>query len=130
MAKNIDYRKYYKEYYGIDFGSDYVVHHIDFNQQNNNIYNLILLPKKLHRRYHFILTALGAQNGIINGFSLQMDGQMYEPISEYQKKMLINFLDVVKELKKWQIYKCNLDHEIYMDRTLNDDEITDCTNYG
>lgn len=125
MAKNFDYRKYYKEYYGIEFGSDYVIHHIDFNQQNNNIYNLILLPKKLHRRYHFILTALGAKNGIINDFSLQMDGQMYEPISEYQKKMLMNFLDVMEELKKWQIYKCNLDHEIYMNRTLNDGKTTD-----
>lgn len=38
MAKNFNYRKYYKEYYGIDFGSEYDIHHIDFDRSNNDIW--------------------------------------------------------------------------------------------
>lgn len=56
MAKSFNYRKYYKDYYGIDFDSNYVIHHIDFDRSNNDINNLILLPSKLHSRYHFLLT--------------------------------------------------------------------------
>lgn len=118
MAKNFNYRKYYKEYYGIDFDNEYSIHHIDFNRDNNSIENLILLPKRLHRRYHFILTALGAENGIIKNFNLQMDAQMNKPITDYQRKMLINFLNVTEELKKWQEYKNNLDHQVYTERRM------------
>lgn len=47
-----DYREKYKRYYNIDFGSEYVVHHIDENRQNNDISNLLLLPRELHSKYH------------------------------------------------------------------------------
>lgn len=46
------YRQLYKKYYGIEFGADYEVHHIDMNHSNNSINNLILLPKELHRKLH------------------------------------------------------------------------------
>lgn len=52
MSKKTDYRRFYKDYYGIDFGLDFDVHHIDFNRENNRIDNLILLPKEVHRTYH------------------------------------------------------------------------------
>ena len=48
----MNYRKAYKQRYRIDFGSDYDIHHIDMNRENNNIQNLILLPKELHQRLH------------------------------------------------------------------------------
>lgn len=47
-----NYRTKYKRYYGIDFDSSYDVHHIDGNHENNNINNLLLLPKDLHQKYH------------------------------------------------------------------------------
>ncbi len=40
MNKLKDYRLKYKRYYGIDFGDNYVIHHIDLNHNNNNIKNL------------------------------------------------------------------------------------------
>lgn len=118
MAKKFNYRKYYKEYYGIDFGSEYVIHHIDFDRSNNDIRNLILLPKKLHRQYHFILTALGAENGIIENFNLRMDGKTNQPITEYQIKMFVDLLDVLKELRKWKQYKNNLEYNLYMEQMI------------
>lgn len=51
-AKNSNYRKYYKEYYGIEFGKDMEVHHMDENKDNNEIYNLLLLPKDVHKAIH------------------------------------------------------------------------------
>lgn len=64
MAKSFNYRKYYKDYYGIDFDSSYVIHHIDFDRSNNDINNLILLPSKLHSRYHFLLTGFNPDKTI------------------------------------------------------------------
>lgn len=49
MAKSFNYRKYYKDYYGIDFGKEFDIHHIDINRENNEINNLILLPKRFLR---------------------------------------------------------------------------------
>ena len=39
------YREKYKRYYRIEFSKEYVVHHIDFDRENNDISNLLLLPK-------------------------------------------------------------------------------------
>ena len=34
---------------------DFVVHHVNHNREDNNINNLLLLPRKLHAKYHFLL---------------------------------------------------------------------------
>ena len=47
-----NYREKYKRHYNIDFGRDFVVHHIDENRENNDISNLLLLPRDLHSKYH------------------------------------------------------------------------------
>ena len=53
-----NYRDKYKRRFGIDFGPDMAVHHIDFDRSNNDISNLILLPSKLHAKYHWHVSAL------------------------------------------------------------------------
>lgn len=35
--------------------SQLVVHHINHNREDNRVHNLILIPKKLHKRYHTLL---------------------------------------------------------------------------
>ena len=65
--KKFDYRQFYKEYYGIDFDDSMVIHHIDFDRSNNNIDNLLMMPKELHAKYHWNVSALGgAGTGMIN----------------------------------------------------------------
>ncbi len=57
-----DCKKYYSEYYNADIygnfeGEDdgfYEVHHIDFNERNNRMENLILLPESLHKKVHSV----------------------------------------------------------------------------
>jgi len=48
----MDYRRKYKTYFKIQIGKEYDIHHIDFNHENNDIDNLLLLPKDLHQRLH------------------------------------------------------------------------------
>lgn len=48
-----DYKKLYKMYFPIDWDTKkYEIHHIDGNRKNNEIKNLVLLPKRLHNELH------------------------------------------------------------------------------
>lgn len=49
----MDYRKLYKEHFGIDFPAHLQVHHINGNREDNSIENLLLLPKELHNKIHY-----------------------------------------------------------------------------
>lgn len=61
-----DYRKIYADYYGIKWDSKlFEIHHIDRNRENNDVHNLVLLPKKLHKEYHRIISII--QNDFENG---------------------------------------------------------------
>ena len=52
-GKNTNYRKFYADYYGINWDHKrFQVHHIDGNRQNNSIENLVLLPTELHQLFH------------------------------------------------------------------------------
>lgn len=55
MARKItsDYKRIYREYFGIKWDTkQLVIHHLDHNRKNNNINNLVLIPSKLHSKYH------------------------------------------------------------------------------
>lgn len=49
----MNYRKFYEEETGETIPEGYEIHHIDHDRKNNDIDNLVALPKKLHRRYHY-----------------------------------------------------------------------------
>lgn len=105
IAKQYDYRKFYKDYYGIKFTAEYDIHHIDFNRDNNNIDNLILLPKKLHAKYHMCINSLGCdKNGIIQLNILI--GLNYD--NSYKNKMLKVYIHTLEEIKEWVLYKNKL----------------------
>lgn len=53
-----DYRKIYQSKCNITIPKDYEIHHIDFNRKNNEIMNLVMLPKELHKKYHRVLLEL------------------------------------------------------------------------
>lgn len=54
-----DYRKIYANYYCVEWDSKlFEVHHIDRNRENNDVHNLVLLPKKLHKEYHRIISII------------------------------------------------------------------------
>lgn len=55
----MSYREKYKDYFKIQFGKEYDIHHIDFSHENNDIENLLLLPNDLHQRLHKVKTDYG-----------------------------------------------------------------------
>lgn len=101
-----DYRKIYKRHYGIDFGKEYHVHHIDGNRSNNDIDNLVLLPGKLHNKYHFQQQIVESQtfSTRITGNALQGQG--------YYMCCLEEFLETLKECNKWYDFKMHLEGKI------------------
>ena len=73
----MDYRKKYKDYFKIQFGKEYDIHHIDFNHKNNDIENLLLLPKDLHQRLHKVKINYGPfldkrQMNVFGGITSQL----------------------------------------------------------
>lgn len=57
----MNYRKNYEQQTGETLPTTFDVHHIDFNRSNNDINNLVALPKELHQNYHTRLYGLPLQ---------------------------------------------------------------------
>lgn len=104
-----NYRIKYKRYYGIEFGSDYAIHHIDFDRTNNGIENLLLLPLELHQRYHFYLNALGGPNWKSGKLELHTKIGHLGLIPFNNDEMIFGLLETMKECRKWLTYKNSLD---------------------
>lgn len=49
------YRDYYKKFFNIEFDDRFEIHHINFDRKDNDISNLILLPKEVHRAVHDLM---------------------------------------------------------------------------
>lgn len=92
-----DYLKFYARYYGITWDHQkFEVHHIDGNRKNNDIWNLLLLPKELHKRLHhsgwFDLERYEEQ--------LLKFGQSNENLEELQSR-----IDTLDECRKWAVMR-------------------------
>lgn len=104
-----NYRNKYKQYYGIDFGKQYIVHHIDEDRNNNDIDNLLLLPNVLHSKYHQYKRELEMnfykfQYLDLTEISMLSLGHGYDALTKFMK--------ITKECEKWVIYKQQLDYKI------------------
>lgn len=100
-----DYVKYYKEITNKDFDSNkYQVHHIDLNRNNNDISNLVMLPKELHTKYHIIEQELRGVNFVpdLRIKSVIDMGNGYNSFLEYKLSILNKIL---KECNRWNDYK-------------------------
>ena len=94
-----DYRSMYKKYFNIDFGKDFEVHHIDFNRANNDINNLVLLPKKLHKRCHFYYGRI---------YNRTFDFSITTTLNrgnDYLYHEIDEFLNILYECNQWYDYK-------------------------
>lgn len=98
-----DYRLKYKRYFNIDFSNNYVIHHIDLNHNNNDINNLLLLPKKLHSSYHFHVEIMKSVK-----MPLKITGNGCNN-QNYYLNILCDFLNVLKECNKWFDFKMYLE---------------------
>lgn len=93
----VDYRKKYKKHFNIEFGKEYAIHHIDFDRGNNDINNLLLLPRGLHTKYHASLTTCAGKDHKISGYIGDL-----EP---HQITAIKTLAEALKEIKKWEKWK-------------------------
>lgn len=97
--KNTNYRQYYKDYFGIEFGSEMAVHHIDFDRSNNDINNLLLLPSRLHSKYHFALSMLfGLDKQVSLIDEMRLSGPM---VTAHYPQWLRIMADTLEEVQPW-----------------------------
>lgn len=96
-----NYRQYYKDYFGIDFGSNLHIHHIDGNRENNHIDNLLLMPKELHSKFH--LASYSYEDGY-KLFSPKLEYILPNGLS-YSQEMFKIYIDCIIEIQKWVYYK-------------------------
>jgi len=107
----MNYRKFYQEELGIILDKSYHVHHIDGNRQNNDIVNLVALPKKLHLKYHNQKAKYDFVVSSINECS-------YFFKCEYKKyfSAIELFMDVKNEVAKYISIRDNILHNKYGNR--------------
>lgn len=107
MGRQIkNYRKIYEKYFDIKIPKDYEIHHIDFNHENNDIDNLIMLPRELHQSYHKAIYEL---NGLKNGHLATIDGRINIHGGSFLAEEMINFCNILLEIDKWVLHRENLD---------------------
>lgn len=82
--------------------SGFDIHHIDGDNKNNAIENLLMLPHSLHNKYHEIKNSI---NGNVINCDIKSVNELGSGYSEFlfsQHKKLIN---VLIECNKWADYK-------------------------
>jgi hypothetical protein len=63
------YRAKWERYYNRKIEKGWQIHHIDHNHENNEINNLLHIPKKLHLRYHMHYNYLVPELRWLQGFT-------------------------------------------------------------
>lgn len=104
MANKENYRKIYEDYFGIEIPESFDIHHIDCNHSNNEIDNLIMLPKELHQRYHNALQQLE----IIDGRA-SIPAKINIDCESFHTKEMIELCNVLREIDKWGAFRLNLE---------------------
>lgn len=101
----MDYVKFYKKITNTNHNTKkYSIHHIDENRENNDISNLVMLPKKLHLKYHSLKKCIDAGGLTIETRILSMSESGYG-CNEYYLNLMKKFIECWKECCEWNDYK-------------------------
>lgn len=106
---SVNYRRLYKQHYKIEFGAEYVIHHIDGDRSNNAISNLLLLPRDLHGKYHAYLNQANMSINAYGGLCMELtfnDATVFN----YQLSELNRVFEITKEIFPWIEYKMLADN--------------------
>lgn len=104
----MNYRKFYKDKLKIEFDNNYEIHHINGDRKDNDINNLLLLPKILHEQYHYLLKKMNVdfsknEKIIINTKINNINGMF----NLYSKETFLEFMKVYEECQHWNLIKQN-----------------------
>ncbi len=85
------------------------VHHLDHNRENNDISNLVALPKELHKKYHsfWMVSELDINFiGLIPKSPIAQGGGYFASIVQHLNK----YLPVYQEIQHWIAHRDFLIH--------------------
>ena len=118
----MNYRKFYRDTFGLRKQQleGFDIHHIDCNRENNNILNLVALPSKLHKQFHFNLNCSPTEIVITGELKSIVDGGK----DDFSLNALARYIETKKECNKWLDYRNyllgmlpnihNLSYEVYI----------------
>ena len=98
----MDYRILYEEKTKMKIPKNFDIHHIDGNRNNNEITNLVALPKKIHSKYHELSFNLKIKilNQILKCWVYLVMAMGSIPIINF---VMINFIKYIKTAKNMLI---------------------------
>lgn len=99
----MNYRKIISKHYHVDLTSEYDVHHIDGNRENNCIENLMVLPSTLHKRYHFLKGIVASKQFPVEVYSSFANSEIY------YLEAARRFIETLEQCNQWYDYKLYLD---------------------
>ena len=112
ISKIKDYRREFKKYYNLELSEEYDIHHIDLNHENNDMNNLMILPKILHIKYHSLLNDLRISKPIKTiTLDLKIHGNQTN-LNSYNLQIIKDLISVLDECAKWYDYKLYLDGKL------------------
>lgn len=98
-----NYIKIYENETGHKIPNNFHIHHIDLNHNNNDITNLVMLPKELHIKYHSYLSNLPKDLNLRTELTSIISGG-----NGYNRKILkdlLYFVDIWEECCRWVDYR-------------------------
>lgn len=103
-----NYRKFYEKQTGKKVPKDFDIHHIDFNRENNDIMNLVAIPKKLHLKYHKALYEIQYQMEYKINFKIQISKFTNLCNNQFNAKEwedLTTVFHTTTEIRNWADYR-------------------------
>ena len=99
----MNYRKFYEEKLGITLEKGYDVHHIDSNRGNNDIINLVAIPKKLHIKYHNKKAKYNEVISLINDLNY-----FFKCENKKYFETIQSFMDIKNEISNYILIRDNI----------------------
>ena len=100
----MDYRILYEEKTKTKIPKNFDIHHIDGNRNNNEITNLVALPKKIHSKYHELSLQFKNKNFKPNIEILSIFSNGYG-FNSYYKLCYNKFYKIYKDCQKYVDYR-------------------------
>lgn len=114
MRKKRSYkaRKIYAEHYGITIPDGMEIHHIDGDPTNDEIENLLMLPRELHKAYH-------KWKACFDRLSFEQYDGLLLHANQFHFMVMMEFGKVCEECLRWMGYQAQMDLRNRMDGGLN-----------
>ena len=97
----MDYRKYYEERTNKKIPKTFIIHHIDFDKNNNEIENLVALPNDKHLKYHKLFPFLFPFPDLVIKGNSETGGGYFGMFIENLQELY----KIYKECQSWVDYR-------------------------